>query len=73
MNGLDFSKLTVTDIELVTLVKGKAGTLLPLVDPTNFQLRLPRKQHGLVLVQKGKGRYVFQNQLVLKVVCTYIN
>jgi AraC-like DNA-binding protein len=66
MNGLDFSKLTVTDIELVTLAQGKAGAVLPLVDPTNFQLRLPRKQHGLVLVQKGKGRYVFQNQLVLE-------
>lgn len=65
MNGLDFSKLTVTDIELVTSVKGRAGTVLPLADPTNFRLRLPRKQHGLVLIQKGKGRYVFQNQLVL--------
>lgn len=66
MNGLDFSKLTVKDIELVTAVTGKAGTVLPLTDPTNFRLRMPRKQHGLVLVQQGRGRYVFQNQLVLE-------
>jgi len=66
MSGLDFSKLTVTDIELVTSVKGKAGTVLPVVEPTNFRLRRPRKHHGLVLVQKGSCRYVFQNQLVLK-------
>lgn len=66
MNGLDFSKLTVTDIALVTSVKGKAGTVLPLTDPTNFRIRLPRNQHGLVLVQKGRSRYVFHNQLVLE-------
>ena len=66
LNGLDFSKLTVTNIDLVTAVKGKAGTVLPLIEPLNFQLHLPRKLHGLVLVQKGKTRYVFQNRLVLE-------
>ena len=66
MNGLDFSQLTVKDIELVISVKGRKGDILPLGDPTNFHVRLPRKQHGLVLVRKGKGRYLFPNQLVLE-------
>ena len=66
MKDLDFSVLTVKDIELVTAVKGKAGTVLPLLDPTNFRLRRPRGQHGLVLVQKGRTRYVFHNQLVVE-------
>ena len=66
MNDLDFSKLTVQKIELVTGVKGEAGTVLPLHEPRNFAVRMPRKQHGFVLVQKGKGRYVFHDQRVVE-------
>lgn len=66
MKDLDFSRLTVSDITLVTAVNGESGAVLPLADPTNFRIRLPRGQHGLVLIQKGKTRYVFQNRLTLE-------
>lgn len=66
MKDLDFSKLTIQKIELVTSVKGVAGAIQPLHDPKNFSVRLPRKQHGFVLIQKGTGRYVFHDQRVLE-------
>ena len=66
MNGLDFSKLTVKDIELVISVKGKAGGVVPHAEASGFRFCLPRKDHGLVLIQKGKSRYVFENGAVLE-------
>ena len=66
MNELDFSKLTVREIVLVVAVKGTAYTVMPTNDPKNFQVRQPRKQHGLVLILKGKGRYTFQNQMSIE-------
>ena len=66
MKDLDFSKLTIQKIELVTSVKGIAGAVQPLPDPKNFSVRQPRKQHGFVLVQKGKCRYVFHDQRTIE-------
>lgn len=66
MVDLDFSALTVKNIDLVVSVKGKAGGVMPLPDPAGNRFCLPRGQHGLVLMQKGKARYVFHNQLVLE-------
>ena len=68
MNELDFSKLTVREIVLVVAVKGTANTIMPTNDPKNFQVRQPRKQHGLVLILKGKSRYTFQNQMSIETV-----
>lgn len=67
MRELDFSKLTIRDVELVTSVKGKAGNIMPTGDVTNFQVRLPRPRHGFVLLRKGSGRYYFQNQKIIEV------
>ena len=66
MNGLDFSKLTVEDIELVISVKGKGGAIEPHVEGSGYRFCLARKNHGLVLIQKGKSRYVFENGAVLE-------
>lgn len=66
MKDLDFSKLTIQKIELVTGVKGEAGTVLPLHEAKDFSVHLPRKHHGFVLVQKGKCRYVFHDQRVVE-------
>ena len=68
MNGLDFSKLTVKDIGLVIFVsaKGRTDSVVPTAEPLSHSFCLPRKQHGLVLVQKGISRYVFENGFVLE-------
>ena len=59
MKNLDFSELAVTDIELVISVKSKEGAAFPITE----RMRPPRKQHGLVLIQKGKSRYVYENNI----------